>query len=171
MGMMNNYINKRDVQRFMRNIISPVFSLVLLISSVFVGFSFASEKSEIIVENGYVRESIPGTTISSDYMTLNNSSSKNLRLVAASSSVSERVEIHEHTMTGGLMRMRQRESVEILANDSTIFQPSGFHLMIFDLKQPLKAKENITITLHFDDQSSIDVNYLVKGLKQKKHHH
>jgi copper(I)-binding protein len=171
MGMMNNYINKRDVQRFMRNIISPVFSLVLLISSVFVGFSFASEKSEIIVENGYVRESIPGTTISSAYMTLNNSSSKNLRLVAASSSVSERVEIHEHTMTGGLMRMRQRESVEILANDSTIFQPSGFHLMIFDLKQPLKAKENITITLHFDDQSSIDVNYLVKGLKQKKHHH
>ena len=155
----------------MRNIISPVFSLVLLICNVFVGFSFASQESEIVVENGYVRESIPGTTISSAYMTLNNSSSKNLQLVAASSSVSDRVEIHEHTMADGLMRMRQRESVEILANDSTIFQPSGFHLMIFDLKQPLKAKENITITLHFDDQSSIDANYLVKGLKQKKHHH
>jgi copper(I)-binding protein len=155
----------------MRNVFSPVFSLVLLMCSVIVNSSFASENSAIVAENGYARESIPGTTISSAYMTLKNVSSKNLRIIAASSSVSDRVEIHEHTMENGLMKMRQRDSVEILANDSTIFQPSGFHLMIFDLKQPLKAKENIMITLHFDNQSSLDVNYLVKGLKQKKHHH
>ena len=74
-------------------------------------------------------------------------------------------------MTDGLMRMRQCDHVDILAKSSTVFQPSGFHLMIFDLKQPLKAKENIIITLHFDDQSSIDVNYTVKGLKQKKRPH
>jgi len=139
--------------------------------SVFVNSSFASENSAIVADNGYARESIPGTTISSAYMMLKNVSSKNLRIIAASSSVSDRIEIHEHTMENGLMKMRQRDGVEILANDSTIFQPSGFHLMIFDLKQPLKAKENIMITLHFDNQSSLDVNYLVKGLKQKKHHH
>jgi len=116
-------------------------------------------------------ESIPGTSISSAYMTINNLSAKNIRLIAASSAVSERIEIHEHTMADGLMRMRQRDYVEILAKDTTLFQPSGFHLMIFDLKQPLKAEENIIITLFFDDQSSIAVNYSVKGLKQKKHHH
>jgi copper(I)-binding protein len=72
-------------------------------------------------------------------------------------------------MSDGLMRMRQRDYVDISAQNSTVFQPSGFHLMIFDLKQPLKAKENIIITLYFDDQFSIDVNYTVQGLKQKKH--
>ncbi len=155
----------------MRNVFSPVLTLVLLFCSVLVSSVLANENIDIVAENGFARESIPGTTISSAYMTLNNVSAKELRLIAASSSVSDRIEIHEHTMENGLMKMRQRGYVTISAKDSTIFQPSGFHLMIFDLKQPLKAKENIMITLHFDDQSSIDVNYLVKGLKQKKHHH
>lgn len=155
----------------MRNIISPVISLVLLVCSVCSNLGFASENSDILVEDGYARESIPGTSISSAYMTISNLSAKNIRLISASSVVSERIEIHQHTMLDGLMRMRQRDYVEIAAKNSTVFQPSGFHLMIFDVKQPLKANDNITITLHFDDQSSIDANYTVQGLKQKKHHH
>jgi copper(I)-binding protein len=141
------------------------------VSSVFANISLASENDKLVVENGYARESIPGTSISSAYMTIKNLSAKNIRLIAAASAVSDRIEIHQHTMSDGLMRMRQRDYVEISAQNSTVFQPSGFHLMIFDLKQPLKAKENIIITLSFDDQSSIDVNYIVQGLKQKKHEH
>lgn len=155
----------------MMNILKPVFLLVLLTSNAALNISFAKQGLAITAQDSFVRETIPGTNISSAYMTLNNGSDKDLRLVSAISSVSERVEIHEHTMDGGMMRMRQRDFVEILAKDSTVFQPSGYHLMIFDLKQPLKADENIIITLQFDDQSSIDVKYLVKGLKQKQHHH
>ena len=155
----------------MRNIFLPLISLVILVSSVFANTSLASENANLVVENGYVRESIPGTSISSAYMTIKNLSAKNIRLIAAASAVSDRIEIHQHTMSDGLMRMRQRDYVEISAQNSTVFQPSGFHLMIFHLKQPLKAKENIIITLYFDDQSSIDVNYTVQGLKQKKHEH
>lgn len=155
----------------MRNIFLPLISLVILVSSVFVNTSLASENANLVVENGYARESIPGTSISSAYMTIKNLSAKNIRLIAAASAVSDRIEIHQHTMSDGLMRMRQRDYVEISAQNSTVFQPSGFHLMIFHLKQPLKAKENIIITLYFDDQSSIDVNYTVQGLKQKKHEH
>ena len=155
----------------MRNVFLPIISLVIVVSSVFANISLASENTKLVVENGYARESIPGTSISSAYMTIKNLSAKNIRLIAATSAVSDRIEIHQHTMSDGLMRMRQRDYVEISAQNNTVFQPSGFHLMIFDLKQPLKAKENIIITLYFDDQSSIDVNYTVQGLKQKKHEH
>ena len=155
----------------MRNVILPITSLIILVSSVFANAGYASDNTEILVENSYARESIPGTSISSAYMTIKNLSAKNIRLIAASSVVSERIEIHQHTMVDGLMRMRQRDYVEVLAQNSTVFQPSGYHLMIFDLKHPIKAKENIIITLHFDDQSRIDVNYTVQGIKQKKHHH
>lgn len=155
----------------MRNVFLPIISLVILVSSVFANVSLASENTKLVVENGYARESIPGTSISSAYMTIKNLSAKNIRLIAAASAVSDRIEIHQHTMSDGLMRMRQRDYVEISAQNNTVFQPSGFHLMIFDLKKPLKAQENIIITLSFDDQSSIDVNYTVQGLKQKKHEH
>ena len=133
--------------------------------------ALANENNNILVEDGYARESIPGTSISSAYMTIKNTSATNIRLFSATSSVSDRIEIHQHTMVDGLMRMRQRDSVDVLANHSTVFKPSGFHLMIFNLKQPLKAKENIMITLHFDNKSSIDVSFKVQGLKQKSHHH
>ncbi|ASP48139.1 copper chaperone PCu(A)C [Cognaticolwellia beringensis] len=155
----------------MRNVFLPITSLIILVSSVFANAGYASDNTEILVENGYVRESIPGTSISSAYMTIKNLSAKNIRLIAASSVVSERIEIHQHTMVDGLMRMRQQDYAEVSAHNITEFQPSGYHLMIFDLKHPIKAKENIIITLHFDDQSRIDVNYTVQGLKQKKHHH
>ncbi|MBA6223445.1 copper chaperone PCu(A)C [Colwellia sp. MB02u-18] len=155
----------------MRNVLLPIILLMIVVSSVFANVSLASENAKLVVENGYARESIPGTSISSAYMTIKNLSAKNIRLIGAASAVSDRIEIHQHTMSDGLMRMRQRDYVEISAQNSTVFQPSGFHLMIFDLKQPLKAKENIIITLSFDDQSSRDVNYTVQGLKQKKHEH
>jgi len=155
----------------MINIRKPIFLLAFLTINLLFNVSFANQGLQVAAQDGYVRETIPGTSISSAYMTLNNSTNKNRRLISASSSVSKRIEIHEHIMKDGMMRMRQRDSVEILANDSTVFQPSGYHLMIFDLKQPLKAGETIIITLHFDDESSLDVNYQVKGLKQKQHHH
>jgi len=155
----------------MINIRKPIFLLAFITINLLFNVSFANQGLQVAAQDGYVRETIPGTSISSAYMTLNNSTNKNRRLISASSSVSKRIEIHEHIMKDGMMRMRQRDSVEILANDSTVFQPSGYHLMIFDLKQPLKAGETIIITLHFDDESSLDVNYQVKGLKQKQHHH
>ncbi|UUO24216.1 copper chaperone PCu(A)C [Colwellia sp. M166] len=155
----------------MRNIFLVLILLFLFVNSAFAGTVFSGQNTEVLIENSFARESIPGTSISSAYMTISNLSAKDLRLISASSTVSDRIEIHEHTMANGLMRMRQRDHVDISAKDSMLFQPSGFHLMIFDLKQPLKAKENIIITLHFDDQPNIDVNYIIKGLKQKKHHH
>ena len=154
----------------MKNLLSRIILVTLLISSHFISTEAVAENANIVVENSYARESIPGTSISSAYMTLNNLAEKKIRLIAASSAVSDRIEIHQHTMDKGLMRMRQVDAVEVSAKGAVIFQPSGFHLMIFDLKRALKAKESIIITLHFDDDSSINVNYNVKGIKQKKHH-
>lgn len=155
----------------MMNIYKAILLVALFVSNGLISIGFAKEVSAIKVSEAYARETIPGTNISSAYMTLVNSTKRNISIVAASSKVSESIEIHEHTMKDGLMKMRQRDAVEIAANNQIKFQPSGFHLMIFDLKQPLKAGENIIITLHFDDKSQIDVDYAIKSIKQKKHHH
>lgn len=155
----------------MINIYKAILLLALFVSNGLISIGFSQEVSVIKVSEAYARETIPGTNISSAYMTLVNATKRNMNIVAASSEVSENIEIHEHTMKDGLMKMRQRDTVEIAANSRVKFQPSGFHLMIFDLKQPLKAGENIIITLYFDDKSQVDINYAIKSIKQKKHHH
>ena len=126
---------------------------------------------EVIMHDGYVRETIPGTQVSSAYMTIDNHSEKAITLIGASTNVSQRVEIHEHIVNDGMMRMQQRQSLTIQAQSEVVLQPSGFHLMIFDLKQPLKQDDTISLTLHFSQQDDLVIQLPVHSIKKMQHHH
>jgi|TARA_B110001469_G_C9459988_1_gene231867 copper(I)-binding protein len=139
------------------------FLLLMLVTSV--------QAQNLTVTEGFIRESIPGTTISSAYMTLTNTSEKSVTLVGVSSKVSARIEMHEHSMSNGMMSMRQLESILINRMETVILQPSGLHLMIFDIKEPLKQGDLITLTLHFSSHANVEVQLPVQGIKRKKHHH
>ena len=136
----------------------------------FGAFSFSSSEP-IAVDGGYVRESIPGTGITSAYMTITNSSEQVFTLIGASSKRSPRIEIHEHTMSDGMMRMRQKRSIVIKAKESVTLQPSGLHFMVFDLPSPLKQGETMPVTLHFTDAQDVTIKLPVQGLKKKNNHH
>lgn len=124
----------------------------------------------VSVSDGYIRETIPGTTITSAYMTLQNSQPEVLTLAGVTSQVSDRIEIHEHTMDNGMMKMRQRDFIVIPAQSSVKLKPGGLHLMIFDIKSPLVAEQIIPLTLHFSDGKSTNINMPVKSLKQPTSH-
>jgi copper(I)-binding protein len=130
-----------------------------------------AQAQDITVTNGFIRESIPGTTISSAYMTITNTSDKSVTLVGSSSKVSARIEIHEHSMSKGMMSMRQLASIVIDSKDTVILQPSGVHLMIFDIKEPLKHGDVQTLTLHFSSHPDVEVHIPVQGIKRKQQHH
>jgi len=133
-----------------------------------------AQAQNILVKQAYIRATIPGTDISSAYMTIINDSSKPMILVGASGDFSKRIEIHQHIMADGMMKMRQQESLTIAANSKVVLQPMGYHLMIFDLTKPLKAGEQSTLTLHFANSSDIKIVLPVESIKRKKtteHHH
>lgn len=160
--MKTNHQYSTFLSKFITGILLSVIALSLQITSL--------QAKSLDVTEGFVRETIPGTTLSSAYMTLTNTSDKALKLVGASSDFSPRIEIHEHSMANGMMSMRQIDSIIIDANASVVLQPSGLHLMIFELPSPLKANQMVNITLHFADAPNMDVSLPVKGIKRKKHH-
>lgn len=148
--------------------------IVLFIAlSMMLFTSHLAHSETLLIENGYVRETIPGTTISSAYMKITNKSEKSVTLVGASSKISPRIEIHQHTMKNGMMRMRQLDSIVIAANETVILQPSGLHLMIFELNKPLKDKTSIQITLQFLAREALTIQLPVQSIKRKQaqHHH
>ena len=106
----------------------PIFKVMtgvfLLIVSLF------SYGKGIEVESGYVRESIPGNYMTSAYMTLINSYDHDIRLVGIKGNFSPLIEMHEHIMNDGMMRMRQVDEIIIPANGEVVLQPMGYHLMI-----------------------------------------
>jgi copper(I)-binding protein len=126
------------------------------------------QQSLILVEQAYIRSSIPGTTITSSYMTIENKGEKTVTLLGANSKISPRIEIHQHSMSDGMMRMRQVDSIDIKARQRIVLQPSGLHLMLFGVKKPLKAQEKVELTLNFSNKSSVTVQVPVYGPLQEK---
>jgi len=123
----------------------------------------------ITISQPYARETIPGTHISSAYMLIKNNSTTDRKLIAISSNISPRIEMHQHLMANGMMKMRKISAITIPAQQHVVLQPAGLHLMIFDLKKPLISTQIVKMTLHFDDKSTMIVQVPVVSLKQKHH--
>ncbi|WP_286234655.1 copper chaperone PCu(A)C [Thalassotalea sediminis] len=140
-----------------------------LVAAVISLFSLAVHAdNHVKVENGYIRATIPGTNISSAYMVITNHSMNVKELIGATSNISPRIEIHEHQMSEGMMKMRQRESIVINMHDAVTLQPSGLHLMIFELNKPLKVGDNVELTLQFKDGEQLPISLPVESIKRKK---
>ncbi len=70
------------------------------------------------------------------------------RLVSASSPLAGVVEIHEMSMDGNVMRMRALpDGLALPAGQAVALKPGAHHLMLMDLKQPLKAGDAVPVTL------------------------
>ncbi len=99
------------------------------------------------VRDAFIRELPPGQTVSAGFFTLANSGKAPIALVAATCDVADRVEIHAHRMSGGAMRMEQLHRIEVPAGGELQFKPGGLHLMLIDLKRPLRAGDSVAVTL------------------------
>jgi copper(I)-binding protein len=75
-------------------------------------------------------------------------------LVGVSSPVAGVAEIHEMKMNGDVMQMRAvAGGLEVPAGKPVALRPGNYHLMLMDLKQPLKKDSSIPLTLVFKDAS------------------
>jgi len=103
------------------------------------------------VSDAWVRASAPGQSVGAAYMTLQ--SPTDTSLVKVESNAAGSVEIHSMTMKNGVMQMRMMETLPLSAGKPAKLEPGGFHLMLFDLKKPLKAGEKVKFTLHFKNKA------------------
>jgi copper(I)-binding protein len=111
--------------------------------------SCAQADNSVVISNAWVRASAPGQEVGAAYMTLQ--STRDTTLIKTESATAGSVEIHSMTMNNGVMQMRRMDTLPLSAGKPTKLEPGGFHLMLFDLKNPLKAGEQVEFTLHFKD--------------------
>ena len=97
------------------------------------------------VANAWVRAPAPGQKTISAYVEL--TSERNAALVAAGSPAAARVEMHSMSMEGGVMRMRAVPRIDLPAGRAIKLAPGGLHLMLIDVKRPLKAGDKVALVL------------------------
>jgi copper(I)-binding protein len=124
---------------------------------------------DIEVKNGVVRSPIPGMANTVGYMELTNKGSDNIVLISAKSDLSKKVEVHDHIMNGGVMKMVKLDGLTINTNETKTFQSGGLHLMFIGLNEQDAMKKTIDVTFIFQDGSEQVATFDVKSIHQ--HHH
>lgn len=102
-------------------------------------------ESSVKVANAWVRAPAPGQKTAGAYVEL--TSGRDAALVAAGSPAAARVEMHSSSVEGGVMRMRALSRVDLPAGQTVRLAPGGNHLMLVDLKRPLKPGDIVALTL------------------------
>ena len=86
-------------------------------------------------------------------------------MTAASGDIAGKVEIHEMAMNNGVMTMRPLDKgLEIAPGKTVKLAPGGYHLMLMDLKGPLKQGEKVPVTLQFEKAGKATVSLDVQGV-------
>ena len=83
-------------------------------------------------------------------------------IVGVTSEVAEAVEMHESTMSGDVMEMRQVHSVALPAGEEVLFEPGGLHVMLIGLKRELKTGDEIQVTLQFKNAQDMELHVPVR---------
>lgn len=119
--------------------------------------------SIIAVTEPWSRETAEGQNAGGAFMSIANTGTAADRLTGGSTPVAGRVEIHTMSMDGGVMRMRQLdEGLEVPVGGEVTLKPGSFHVMLMDLKQPLKAGDTVPLTLTFKGAGTVETELVVK---------
>jgi copper(I)-binding protein len=112
------------------------------------GAAFAADPSPVQVEHAWSRATPGSSRIGVVYLVLRDAAASDM-LTGASTPVAGRATLHESYREGGLDKMRMLEGVMLPRNKEVAFAPGGRHIMLMDLKQPLKVGETFPLTLEF----------------------
>jgi periplasmic copper chaperone A len=116
----------------------------------------------IEIVNPWARATPKGATVGGGYMSITNKGTEADRLLGGSSPVAAKLEVHQMSMSNGVMTMRPVPGgLEIKPGQTVVLDPDSFHVMIMGLKQPLTQGEHVEATLDFAKAGKVEVEYVV----------
>jgi periplasmic copper chaperone A len=116
----------------------------------------------ITVAHPWARATPGGVKVGGAYLEIKAAADTSDRLIAVRSPAAGAAELHNHIMENGIARMRRVDTIAVPAGRSVVLKPGGYHLMLTDLKVPLKEGDLLKLTLVFEKAGAIDVEATVE---------
>lgn len=137
------------------------FQRLTLIALAFASLSTAAVAQAVDVKGAWARATVQGQMASGAFMQL--TAKEGSKLVGISSPVAGVAEVHEMKMDGDVMKMRAVEGgLDLPAGKVVALTPGGYHVMLMDLKTPLKKDTTIPMTLTFKDAKGVQSTMAIK---------
>ena len=117
--------------------------------------------ADVKIDDPWVRGTVAGQMATGAFMAI--TAKEGAALVSASSPVAGVVEIHSMKMEDGVMKMRPIPKLDLPAGEAVQLKPGGYHVMLMDLKQPLKTGEIVPITLKLEGKDKVVTTLEIKA--------
>ena len=124
-----------------------------------------AKAGDLVITQAWSRATPGGAKIAGGYLTIENKGGAPDRLIGGAGDVAGKVEIHEMAMNNGVMTMRPLDKGLAIEPGKTVkLAPGGYHLMLMDLKGPLKQGDTVPLTLEFEKAGKVKLSLDVQGV-------
>ena len=154
------------------HMIKALTSLLLVFAINGIGFNAHAhgfKAGELTINHPYATPSLKGSKTGAAYIrSIKNNGKQADQLISARTTVAESVELHQMQMDGDVMKMRPVSAIDLPANAELRMMhgtPDGYHLMLMNLKQPLKDGDRFQLWLQFKNSGEREVTVYVQTPK------
>lgn len=111
--------------------------------------------ADITVENAWVRATAGTGKVSAGYGVLVNSGPGDDQLLSVATTAAGMTELHQSKEADGVMSMEAVKALTVPAGGRIEMKPGGYHLMMMNVAQPLKAGDAVTLTFTFKSNGTV----------------
>jgi len=142
-------------------------SIALLALALSAGSAEAQQlkAGDLLLSQAWTRATPGGAKVAGGYITIENKGAAADKLIGGSSPAAGKVEVHEMAMDNGVMKMRLvKDGLPIPAGQSIKLAPGGYHIMLMELKAPLKQGDKVRVILIFEKAGKVEVTLDVQAI-------
>lgn len=150
-----------------------LLTTVLLGVCLFSSHTFAEDYTvgDLVIKAPYARATPPMAPVAGGFMSITNNGKQADKLIGGKVAFSQLVEVHQMSMTDGVMKMSQVDGgLEIPAGETVELKPGGYHLMFIGLMEQLKPDEHRKGTVIFEKAGSVDIEYNIIDITKVMEH-
>jgi copper(I)-binding protein len=145
---------------------SAVAAIAACMSLAAPAFAGDAQLGALRINHPWIVAPPPGAPTAAGYFSITNGGRAPDRLLSGESADFARVELHQMTMTGSVMRMRPITGGVVIAPGQTVsLSPDDErHLMLVGPKRTIKAIDHVAITLRFERAGTVKVVFDVQPM-------
>ena len=120
---------------------------------------------DLVLDHAWARATPGGAKVGGGYLTIENKGATSDKLIGGSSTIAGKVEVHEMAMNNNVMTMRPlKDGLAIPPGQSVTLKPGGYHVMLMELKAPLKKGAKVPVTLTFEKAGQTTITLDVEAV-------
>ncbi len=124
--------------------------------------SMGSAVAAPVVTGAWIPEQPPGAMASAVFLTMKNTSDTSEALVRAAAPGFKEVQLHRSIEENGMHKMIEQKEIVVPAHGETRLAPGGYHIMLIEPTETIKAGMTVPVTLYFADGSHETLTVPVK---------